>query len=369
MKVCPRCKFYNQDKNKRCLRCGWALEPSRNLPELKPESDKKMAFNRFFHNVARFIRNTFRSIQGFLGSEIPTYIPHRFPFLAAGLSLFFGLGQVYNKQYKKAVFFFIGYLICYIIAIATITQPYSNIILFLFLAYALYTYNDGLVTALKINGQQWTWRYSLAAFSALFFVVGLGTVLGQFFLFAIFKLIWITQPTLEPAIYEGDIVYVDCMAYKFRGPRVGEVVFYTPEAFQIEVPGGMLGSDKYHVHEKRTFERIMGLPGDVIERKKGKFYRNGKPMPPWCEPLLPHNVFNDMHFEVPDDHYLAIFSHSPEEMSWGPSFGGRTPPLNSPGLILIDWDDACYVEKSQIFGRAIFVMNPPTHRRFLTPPM
>lgn len=360
VKICPRCQFYNQDKNKRCLKCDWTLDPIKNLPPLKPGLD----YNKW-GGVRRTVLNIFRAFRRFFHSEIPE-TSYRFPFLAAGLSLVFGLGQVYNRQYKKAFFFFCGYIIGLCIVIPTLTKPYSNLIILLFIAYALYTYNDGLVTAVKINGQQWTLRYTLAAYSALFFVLGMGTVIGQFAFVALFKLVHVTQSTIQPFFYKGDIVYVDCLAYKFRKPHRGEIIFYTPEPFEIEIPAAF-ESTRYWIQERRTFERIMGLPGDVVERKAGKFYLNGSPMPSWCQPLLPDNIFNDLRFVVPGDRVLAIFSHSPKESEiFGPltSWGGKTPPLTAPGIILIGWDKICYVQKKQIIGRALFVINPPPHRRF-----
>jgi hypothetical protein len=110
----------------------------------------------------------------------------------------------------------------------------------------------------------------------------------------------------------------------------------------------------------------MGLPGDAVERKSGVFYRNGEPMPSWCKPIVPDNIYNDLKFKVPDGNYLAIYSHSPEEQI--PLFGGQTPKLNSPGIILVNWDKMCLITKKQIIGRAVFIMNPPRYRRFLRSP-
>ncbi|MBN1901715.1 signal peptidase I [Candidatus Sumerlaeota bacterium] len=360
MKVCPHCHFYNQERNKRCLKCGWILDPVKDLPQFKTglKSRRFPLLDETFRKILWRLKKIFRS-------EIPEGIPHRFPFLAAGLSLLFGAGQVYNRQYKKAAFFFLADVLWLWIVAATITLWYSNIIIFFFVAFLLYAYNDGLVTAVKINGQQWTLRYSLAAYSALFFILGFVMIISQFFFFSIFKLVHVTQPTLEPFFHDGDLVYVDCLTYKFRKPQRGEIIFYTPERFYMEIPSAGWDGTKYAVWERRTFERIMGLPGDVVERKQGKFYLNGNPMPYWMQPILPDNVFPDMKFEVPEKRYLAIFSHSPQEISLGPSWGGKSPSLRAPGVILIGWDKTCLVEKKQIFGRAMFIINPPKHRRAL----
>jgi len=320
----------------------------------------------FFVFITSFFRAAFYRIGRFLYPEVPE-VSHRLPYVAAGLSFLFGLGQVYNHQYKKGILFCVGYIIGWSIVIRTITASYSNWLILLFIAYALYTYNDGFVTAIKINGQIWTFRYSLAAYSALFFLLGFCTIVGQFFISPVFKLIRVSQSTLAPYFHRGDMVFIDCLLYKLRSPRVGDIIFYNPETLIIEVPGS-IESARYFIHERRTFETIMGLPGDVVERKSGVFYRNGEPMPSWCKPILPDNIYNDLKFNVPDGYYLAIYSHSPGEISLGDSWGGQTPRLNSPGIILVNWDKMCLITKKQIIGRAVFIMNPPRHRRFFRPP-
>ena len=366
MRVCPRCHFYNQDKNKRCLKCGCVLQHDEEMPKRKPGAKKELP-ERF----SSFFRKRFYRVKNLVSSEIPD-APHRFPYVAAGLSLVLGAGQIYNKQYKKAFFFLVGHFIALFIVIATITNPYSNWIILGYAAYLLFAYNDGLVTAFRINGQEWRWVYSLAAFFGLFFVLGLGFTLSQFFFLPMFKLVMVMNPSLEPMFERLDLVYVDKLNYYFRDPRVGEIVYYNPDKFIVEIPGG-LESTRIVVHEKQTFERVMGAPGDLIERKDGKFFRNGNPMPPWMKPMLPDNVFEDMKFKVPEDKWLVIYSHSPrdefiEMLDIGAARPSGVPPLNAPGIILEGWEDACLVDKDQIIGVALFIANPPPRRRFLLPP-
>ena len=342
------------------MRCGWILDPLKDLPVSTPQIR-----HHPFAKISQMTRGVIRGISRFFCSPIPE-APHRFPYLAAFLSLFCGLGQIYNHQYKKAAFFFIAYIIGFAAVISTISAHYSNLIILLFIAFMLYAYNDGLVTAVKINGQIWTFRYSLAAYSSLFFLLGAGFLVGQFFISPIFKIIRVTQNTLAPILHKGDAVFVDCLSYWIVNPRIGDLVFYNPEALHIEIPG-MIETTRYSIKERRTFETIMGLPGDIVERKAGQFFRNGNPMPMWCQPVCPNNIFQDLRFEVPKDKYLAIYSHSPEQMQLGLSFGGKTPALNSPNVILVDWDKVCLIEKKQIIGRALFIINPPRHRRILLP--
>lgn len=365
MKICPRCNFYNQEQRNTCLKCGWALDKKDVEYELpKPKNKSNL------YIIPRSVRHFTRKIKGYLKSDIPDDVPHRFPFVAATLGLFFGLGQVYNHQYKKAVFFLIGHIIALYIVISTITASYSNLIILLYAGFVLSAYNDAFVTALKINGQQWTLRYTIAALSGFFFVLGLGIILGQFFFSPFFKIIIIAQDAVAPTLRKGDVVYVDCMGYWFGGkPRRGDIIFYNPEPFNIEVPGGGMDSPVYNVREKRTFERVLGIPGDKVERRDGDFYVNGREKPSWYQPMNPENVFENMSFEVPSGRFLAIYSHSPKDLLEGALTGVDTiPKLTAPGVILKGWEDTCMVEEKRIIGRAVLILNPPKRRRILLPP-
>ncbi|HPB32808.1 MAG TPA: signal peptidase I, partial [Candidatus Sumerlaeota bacterium] len=315
MKICPRCKFHNQEKQSRCFRCGWVLEKDPHLHDLPIHRGYSL-----FGGLERFLRLMLLKAKSLVTSELPSDVPYRFRYVAAALGLFFGLGQIYNRQYKKAVLFCLAQMACLIIVFATITNAWSNWIIFLFISLSLYGYNDGLVTAVRINGQNWIPRYSVASWFALLFIVGFGFILGQFLFMGFFRFIRISQDSLAPTLRKRDLIFVDCMGYWLGDPRVGEIVFYTPEPFYIEIPGS-LESTVYSMREKRTFERVMGLPGDVVERRDGQFFRNGSPMPSWCIPLVPDNIPGQLRFVVPEDRYLVIYSHSPsdafETFLWG----------------------------------------------------
>ena len=86
---------------------------------------------------------------------------------------------------------------------------------------------------------------------------------------------FIPSPSMYPTLREGDHILVNKFIYRFREPRVGEIiVFKAPPA----------ATDDHT--EKDFIKRLIGLPGDVIEVKKGALYRNGKRM---NEPYLNDN--------------------------------------------------------------------------------
>jgi signal peptidase I len=78
---------------------------------------------------------------------------------------------------------------------------------------------------------------------------------------------------MKPTILEGDLVFVNKLAYDLKVPftlwRVGEwanpgrdeiVVFFSP------------------YDETRLVKRVIGVPGDTLEMRENVLYRNGVPM-------------------------------------------------------------------------------------------
>lgn len=67
--------------------------------------------------------------------------------------------------------------------------------------------------------------------------------------------------SMEPTYHNGDIILVDKVFYKKSTPEYNDIVVV-----------------KYHVTagEDQIIKRIVGLPGDRIEMKNNKLYRNGE---------------------------------------------------------------------------------------------
>ena len=104
--------------------------------------------------------------------------------------------------------------------------------------------------------------------------------------------------SMEPAIAEGDLLFVNRVAYRLRAPERGDVV-------AIRVAGGRL------VYVKR----LLGLPGDTVGFRDGVLWRNGEAVAenyvikraPWrlAEVTLGRNDY----FVVGDNRSMPIEQH------------------------------------------------------------
>jgi len=74
------------------------------------------------------------------------------------------------------------------------------------------------------------------------------------------------DPVLRFDLLTGDQLFVDRMSYHFMRPKVGQgFVFRTGH-----IPG--IPVDEYYI------KRLVGVPGDVMEIKQPRLYRNGQPI-------------------------------------------------------------------------------------------
>lgn len=78
----------------------------------------------------------------------------------------------------------------------------------------------------------------------------------------------IPSPSMVPTLIEGDILIVDKFSYRFlKEPEVGEVVVFKPPDPAREMAQQPPGTD--------FVKRLIGGPGDVIEIRDTKLFRNG----------------------------------------------------------------------------------------------
>lgn len=362
MKQCKSCGFYNTDEQERCLKCSAVLEHSPNGITLRslPTRRKRIKIapfawaNRFSYAIKQYF--TF---------ELPQDVEWRYPWVAGWLGIIPGLGQIYNHQYRKAVWFFLGWVVLLIAFILTITLWVNLAVNALLVIYMLWSFNDGVVTATRINGQEWRLRQTLALLSYLLFMLGVLLMLAQFFFTPLFILVYVSQDTLAPGLRKGDRLFIDCVTYWFRSPKRGEIVYYDPPRYTIEIPGEV-ETKTYVINERRSFGRVVGLPGDRYERRAGKYYLNGQPVPPGLEPLTSSALWQDFEFEnVPEGKILVVIGHASTEEAFIGVLGGRSPKFTEG--IVKGWKEACLVTKKEIFGRGICIYYPPPRRQWLLP--
>jgi len=141
---------------------------------------------------------------------------------------------------------------------------------------------------------------------------GLVAVLLVFFILRPFvvQAFYIPSGSMEPTLLPGDRILVSKYIYYLREPRDGDVVVFEapPEASN---------------EEKDFIKRVVGVPGDILEPRDGKLYRNGKPVDePYIRGAIP-NYWPGLPppYKVPPG-YVVVFgdnrSNSNDSHHWGP---------------------------------------------------
>jgi signal peptidase I len=110
---------------------------------------------------------------------------------------------------------------------------------------------------------------------------------------------FIPSQSMEPTLEVGDRVGVNRLAYRVGEPRHGQVVVFVRESADKPAPpsGGPLSWARRAVAQslggtppgsEDLIKRVVGLPGDVVEGRNGRLWRNGRPV---VEAYLPPNTF------------------------------------------------------------------------------
>lgn len=98
--------------------------------------------------------------------------------------------------------------------------------------------------------------------------------------FAIFLFVYllVLQPhkikgnSMEPNYHDGEYLLTDKLTYRFKEPQRGDVIVFKPP----------VSPDEEYI------KRIIGIPGDVISIKSGKYYINGQRL---NEDYIPENIY------------------------------------------------------------------------------
>ncbi len=126
---------------------------------------------------------------------------------------------------------------------------------------------------------------------------------------------FIPSRSMEPTLDVGDRVVVNRMAYRLGDPRHGQVaVFLRPTNERPQVSQGPLSWVRRAVAQglggtppgnEDLIKRVVGVPGDVLEGRGGKLWRNGRPV---AEAYLPpKTVTSDFGpVRIQPDHYWMM---------------------------------------------------------------
>lgn len=363
MRTCPICGFHHLDTDARCIRCGAALGPDAGVetfletaraPRRAPRLARLPAnlFYRLRGRGARVLRAAVRPFR----VELPEGVQQRVPLRAAFLGLIPGAGQLYNHQPKKAAFFVAGWAVMLSAAGLTLWQPWSNLVLVALVLWGVYAFHDGYKTARRINRDPWHLRLSLGFYLGWIFELCILALLAQYLLgFTAVKLRHMSESGLTPVIDRGDRFAVDILSYRFREPRVGDIVYYRPKELVIEA-----GTNMFIEKPLNGIERIVAGPGQTFARKGRNYYLDGRKVPASAGPLNQTEVPWNYQLQAPPGGYVVIRSYTSSD-----TLGASSPKLNEATAVQ-GWHDACLVARGDILGRVVLIYHPPPRRGWLT---
>ena len=172
------------------------------------------------------------------------------------------------------------------------------------------------------------------------------TVLVKGFLIQAF---FIPSRSMEPTLQVGDRVVVNRLAYRIGEPAYGDVVVFLRRTGTGEAPpDGPLSWVRRAVAQglggtppgsEDLIKRVVGLPGDTLEGKDGRLYRNGRKVP---EPYLSGRGFTATFPKVkvkPGQYW--VMGDNREDSADSRIFGP--------------------IARSQLVGRAVLTVWPVTH--------
>ena len=151
-------------------------------------------------------------------------------------------------------------------------------------------------------------------------------IFNVLFLYGFFRyhLAQVPSASMEPALNVGDKYLVDQWAYKHKDPERYDIIIFLKD---IGTQSDMYG------------KRIIGLPGEILEIRKGKIYINNNKYPiedPYAD--FPRQEYLGP-FRIPEDSYFVMGDNRQN------SYDSRY------------WDDK-FVKKETILGRAELVYYP-----------
>lgn len=402
MRQCPQCGFYHSEEDARCIRCGALLRDQGRLDPLAAPGHEPIdlrpvrsvpGWNLVLRAMGRLRRGWF-FVRRALHSDAPAGVHFRNPWLAGALGLVPGLGQLYNHQPKRAALLGGVVLAFFAVAAATWYQPFSNWVLLAALMVWLYGFHDAFMTAKAINRDVVYWTTTVAFYLAWMFLICFAALTGQFVLGAfLIKFRHLGHNEMAPFLRRGERIALNRWDYIWHKPRVGDVVYVTnydaahPRELSLEWPSAVQ-SNTILVQQRNYVERVVGEPGDTFERRAGKFFRNGQPVPKSEEPIVQDQIPWDFKLQAPPGRYIVLMSYTGEDIdptmvivkhvtptgytdtaasqkTYSTDVHVQAPRMNHDGWIARNWGEQNYVPLKDIEARVWFVYNPPPARRWV----
>lgn len=123
---------------------------------------------------------------------------------------------------------------------------------------------------------------------AIYFFIIVGAILTIKYVVSLEQVV---GPSMQPNYKSGDLLLLNKISYRFRNPRMFEVV--------------VISNDE----TKYMIKRIVGLPGDFVEYKDNKLYINGEVTNEYFDTEGKTADFSLSQLEydvIPDDYYFVM---------------------------------------------------------------
>ena len=125
-----------------------------------------------------------------------------------------------------------------------------------------------------------SWIFGI--FTAIFIAVVLNVFLGMS--------INVVGVSMEPALYNGQQIFINSFLYLISSPKAGDVIVFLPN-----------GNENAHYYVKR----VAAVPGDRVVIRDGVLYVNGEASP-WVEEKLAEAGIAAEDFTVENGEYFCI---------------------------------------------------------------
>ena len=139
----------------------------------------------------------------------------------------------------------------------------------------------------------------------------------------VFDLLIVKGHSMSPTIRHKDRILVNRLAYRFGEPEIGDIIAFRAEDGRVFV------------------KRVVGLPGDFIEVKKGLLYRNSE--------------------EVKHEAYVEFHPLSPGRRSYRPRIvqAEHLFVMGDNRVLSVDSKDFGPITYRDVIGKAILIYFPP----------
>ncbi|MBA3551661.1 MAG: signal peptidase I [Actinobacteria bacterium] len=185
----------------------------------------------------------------------------------------------------------------------------------------------------------------------LFISLALALVIKTF----VFQAFYIPSESMLPTLEVGDRVLVNKVGYRFHPPRRGDIIVFEDPNPGPEADRSAL-SDFWHWlteglgvssnPEKDFIKRVIGLPGETVEIRRGTVYIDGRKLPdePYVSSIA--DTSDSGPFEVPPEQLFVMGDN-------------RTASSDSRTSL-------SYIPYDRVIGRTFVIIWPPSSLRWVS---